>query len=64
MNKFRSELLDLGYGRDEVDNLLEEIRKQRDIGRLTPIQQKMLIITMQEMLDFSRAANYRKKHVK
>ncbi|MDA8337178.1 MAG: hypothetical protein M0Z41_19685 [Peptococcaceae bacterium] len=64
MDKLRSGLLGLGYGRGEVDDLLVEIRKRRDTDSLSPFQQRMLFITMQEMLDFSRAANYRKRHAK
>jgi len=64
MNKLRGELLALGYGRGEVDDLLPEIRKRKETERLSPFQQKMLSITMQEMLDFSRAVNYQKKRLK
>jgi len=64
VNKLRTELLALGYRRSEVDGLLREVRKRQNPDRLTPAAQKMLSITLQEMLDFSRAIKYRKKQVK
>jgi len=61
VDRLRTELLALGYRRGEVDGLLREVRKKQDPDRLPPAAQKMLCITLQERLDVSRAANYRKK---
>lgn len=64
MDKLRGELLALGYGRTEVDSLLEEIGKRRNTKQLSPLQKKMLFVTLQEMLEMSRAAKYRERRVK